>query len=207
MHGAVVLTDASGYIGSDAGIHVLGIDAVDSLAHQLNVHDAQAIVVPGRSLASDAYRPLPSLIESARSLFEHGDLPRIHRAAAATEPALQSHLRDHPRGGTNSDATPDPADGRPGIGQDARRPSGCTLQVARRSGGRSRRTASRLPRPCSCPGNGPLVEVLQYELKGAGGGGKAFVRGVKEYVKTYSRSHRLVPPEHVLIFDEAQRSV
>ena len=55
-------------------------------------------------------------------------------------------------------------------------------------------------------GNGPLVEVLQYELKGAGGGGKAFVRGVKEYVKTYSRSRHLVPPEHVLIFDEAQRA-
>jgi hypothetical protein len=89
VHGAVVLTDASGYIGSDAGIHVLGIDAVDALAHQLDVHDAQAIVFPGRFLASDAYRPLPSLIESARSLFESGDLPRIHRAAAATEPALR----------------------------------------------------------------------------------------------------------------------
>ena len=49
----------------------------------------QAIIVPGRFLASDAYRPLPSLIESARSLFERGDLPRIHRAAAATEPAIR----------------------------------------------------------------------------------------------------------------------
>jgi hypothetical protein len=55
-------------------------------------------------------------------------------------------------------------------------------------------------------GNGPLVEVLQYELKSAGGGGKAFVRGVKDYVKTYSRRQHLVPPEHVLIFDEAQRA-
>ena len=55
-------------------------------------------------------------------------------------------------------------------------------------------------------GNGPLVEVLQYELRGAGGGGKAFVRDVKAYVSTYSRRPDLVPPEHVLIFDEAQRA-
>lgn len=55
-------------------------------------------------------------------------------------------------------------------------------------------------------GNGPLVEVLQYEFRSAGGGGKAFVRGVKDYVKTYSRRQGLVPPEHVLVFDEAQRA-
>ncbi len=42
-------------------------------------------------------------------------------------------------------------------------------------------------------GNGPLVQVLQYELKGAGGGGKAFVRGVKDYVKRYSAKSDRVP--------------
>ena len=55
-------------------------------------------------------------------------------------------------------------------------------------------------------GNGPLVEVLQYELGKAGGGGRTFVRGVKEYVKRYSGRDSLVPPEHVLVFDEAQRA-
>jgi len=55
-------------------------------------------------------------------------------------------------------------------------------------------------------GNGPLVQVLQYELKQAGGGGKAFVRGVKDYVKTYSRRPDMIPPQHVLVFDEAQRA-
>jgi hypothetical protein len=55
-------------------------------------------------------------------------------------------------------------------------------------------------------GNGPLVDVLQYELRGAGGGGKAFVRGVKDYVKRYSSRPGLVPSEHILIFDEAQRA-
>ena len=55
-------------------------------------------------------------------------------------------------------------------------------------------------------GNGPLVEVLQYELRGAGGGGKTFVRDVKNYVKHYLGDHELVPPEHVIVSDEAQRA-
>ncbi len=32
------------------------------------------------------------------------------------------------------------------------------------------------------------------------------MRGVKDYVKTYSSRPGLVPPEHVLVFDEAQRA-
>ena len=55
-------------------------------------------------------------------------------------------------------------------------------------------------------GNGPLVRVLQYELKAAGGDGKTFVRGVKDYVKAYTGSPKRVPPEHVLVYDEAQRA-
>lgn len=55
-------------------------------------------------------------------------------------------------------------------------------------------------------GNGPLVEVLQYELRNAGGSGKVFVRDVREYVRRYSRRRSLIPPEHVLVFDEAQRA-
>ena len=63
-----------------------------------------------------------------------------------------------------------------------------------------------MPAAVFLSGNGPLVEVLQYQLRGAGGGGKAFVRGVKEYVDRYSKRPDLAPTEHVLIFDEAQRA-
>ena len=205
VHGAVVLTDASGYIGSDAGIHVIGIDAVDALAHQLDVHDAKAIVVPGRFLASDAYRPLPSLIESARSLFENGGLPRIHRAAAATEPAIRrisEIIHEAARTQTRRLIllTGVPGSGKTLVGLQVAHARWLDDLAVDREDGKPSAPAVFLS------GNGPLVEVLQYELKGAGGGGKAFVRGVKEYVKTYSRSHHLVPPEHVLIFDEAQRA-
>jgi hypothetical protein len=50
-----------------------------------------------------------------------------------------------------------------------------------------------------------LVEVLQYELRTEADGGQTFVRGVKDYVKYYSTRNR-VPPEHVLVYDEAQRA-
>ena len=205
VHGAVVLTDASGYVGSDAGIHVLGIDAVDSLAHELNVHDVRAILIPGRFLASDAYRPLPSLIESARALFENGDLPHIHRAAAATDPALHRISEIiHEAARTQSRRlillTGVPGSGKTLVGLQVAHARWLDDVAVDRGDGKPSAPAVFLS------GNGPLVQVLQYELKSAGGGGKAFVRGVKEYVNTYSRSHHLVPPEHVLIFDEAQRA-
>jgi DUF2075 family protein len=55
-------------------------------------------------------------------------------------------------------------------------------------------------------GNGPLVEVLQYELRDAGGGGRTFVRGVKDYVRYHSTTAQRTPAEHVLVYDEAQRA-
>jgi hypothetical protein len=55
-------------------------------------------------------------------------------------------------------------------------------------------------------GNGPLVRVLQYELREAGGGGKTFVRDVKNYVKQYLGDRRAVPPHHLIVYDEAQRA-
>lgn len=42
--------------------------------------------------------------------------------------------------------------------------------------------------------------------KEAGGGGKVFVRDVKQYVRYYSQRKHSVPPEHLLVFDEAQRA-
>lgn len=55
-------------------------------------------------------------------------------------------------------------------------------------------------------GNGPLVQVLQYELRDAGGGGKTFVGDVKNYVTPYLGDRAAVPPQHVIVYDEAQRA-
>ena len=156
-------------------------------------------------LAMDAYRPLPSLVEAARELLEHGDIRRIRRANSATEPtveALADIAKEAARTGSRHLVL---VTGLPGSGKTL---VGLQLAHARflddlavpRAGGKPTAPAVFLS------GNGPLVQVLQYELRSAGGSGKAFVRDVKAYVDRYSRRPDLVPPEHVLIFDEAQRA-
>jgi hypothetical protein len=60
--------------------------------------------------------------------------------------------------------------------------------------------------PANLSGNGPLVQVLQDALKDAGGGGRTFVQAIKNYVAQHSRPGRPVPPEHLIVYDEAQRA-
>lgn len=210
VHAALVLTRAEGRLGEDAGVHVLGVDAVDQLAAELDAgHDHQPI--DARSfLAADAYRPLPTLVQAARELFEReltatGRLRRVRRSIGNTEPAfnaIRDVIADAARTRTRRLIL---LTGLPGAGKTL-----VGLQVAHagflddlaipRDDGRPTAPAVFLS------GNGPLVQVLQYELSSAGGGGKTFVRDVKSYVERYTNHRQLVPNEHVVIFDEAQRA-
>lgn len=204
VHAALVLTRASGRIGEDAGVHLVGLDAVDDLVERLS-DPTRPAVLANDFVSPDAYRPLPTLVQAARELFERGDLRYIKRARTATEPAfdaIRSIVEDAARTHTRRLVL---LSGVPGAGKTL-----VGLQVAHARFLDDLALARDAGRP-SAPavflsGNGPLVEVLQYELRGGGGGGKTFVRGVKEYVQQYTRNPRLIPPEHVLIFDEAQRA-
>ena len=55
-------------------------------------------------------------------------------------------------------------------------------------------------------GNGPLVAVLQDSLRGGPVPGSVFVQDIKKYVAYYSSSRGRTPPEHLIVFDEAQRA-
>lgn len=62
-------------------------------------------------------------------------------------------------------------------------------------------------------GNGPLVEVLQYQINQVGNNkhmGENAIQGLKEFKSTYfsksDRKNTSVPEQTVLIFDEAQRA-
>ena len=55
-------------------------------------------------------------------------------------------------------------------------------------------------------GNGPLVQVLQHALQAAGGRGQTFVQAIKSYVAYHNRRKASSPPEHLIVFDEAQRA-
>ncbi len=202
---ALVLTHASGRMGIKGGVSIVGIDAIDGLADDLRIDEAVTPILRAAFLDPAAYRPLPTLVQAARELMESGTLRRIERADAETRPTLEyltEVVHEAARTRTRHLIL---LSGLPGTGKTL---VGLQLAHSRflddlaitRAGGKPTAPAVYLS------GNGPLVEVLQYELRSAGGGGRAFVRAVKAYVQTYSRHPGAVPPEHVLIFDEAQRA-
>jgi hypothetical protein len=177
----------------------------DHLVEEVANQQDQSPISAAKFLAESAYRPLPTLVKAARELFNSGQLRTIHRARAATDPAVNEISRIIHEAASNRSRRLILLTGIPGAGKTL-----VGLRVAHahflddlsvpRANGKPTAPAVFLS------GNGPLVEVLQYELREAGGGGKTFVRGVKEYVKKYSSRSDRIPPEHVLVFDEAQRA-
>lgn len=196
---------ARGYLGREHDVHILGPDAVDSFVESLPFEQSQPPISPKDFLDENAYRPLPTLIQAARELFEKGDLRPIRRARAATDPAVFA-IKDiiYEAAAQHNKRllllTGIPGAGKTLVGLRTVHAHYLDDLAVPRENGKTSVPAVFLS------GNDPLVDVLQYELRGAGGGGKTFVRGVKEYVKRYSTRPGLVPPEHVLIFDEAQRA-
>jgi hypothetical protein len=201
----VVPTRARGYVEHRSGVHVAGPDAVDQLVEGLEHDSLLPVLTPTQFLAESAYRPLPTLVQAARELFQSGSLRTIHRARAATDPAVDEIARVvHEAAATSSRRlvllTGVPGAGKTLVGLRVVHAHFLDDLAVPRANGKPTAPAVFLS------GNGPLVDVLQYELRSAGGGGRTFVRGVKDYVKRYSSRPGLIPPEHVLVFDEAQRA-
>lgn len=200
----LVPTLACGYLQNIEGVHVTGPDALDGLIAELTRRKPEPVADRDAFLAESAYCPLPTIVEAARELLRAGSLRRIHQAHAATGPTLDEITRIvHTAAATRSRhlvlVTGVPGSGKTLVGlQTVHAQYLDDLAVPRESG---KPTAPAV----FLSGNGPLVEVLQYEMRSVGDG-KTFVRGVKDYVKRYSRRPSLVPPEHVLVFDEAQRA-
>lgn len=206
VHAILVPMRARGYQGFEGGVHICGPDAINELVEKLDSPRTISPIDPTRFVDVDAYQPLPTLVKAARDLFLRQPLPWIKRARAFTDPALEyisSVIHDAHKTKTRRLVllTGVPGSGKTLVGMQIVHAGFLDDLAVPRATGRSGAPAIFLS------GNGPLVEVLQYQLRqaGVGGGGKVFVRGVKDYVKTYSKNSK-VPPEHVLVFDEAQRA-
>ena len=188
------------------GVTVVGPEGVDRFLLECTTKAASIPLTPEAFLRRDAYAPLPSLVRAARDLFAREPLPRIKRARAATEPAVERVTTIAEQAAATSTRHLLLVTGVPGAGKTL---VGLQLVHAgfldelsiQRAGG-SKPSAPAV----FLSGNGPLVQVLQDALKEAGGGGKVFVRDVKNYVRYYSQKKRSIPPEHLLVFDEAQRA-
>ena len=196
---------ARGDKGIVSGVRVVGPDYLNTVVNELEKGNETNPLSQEDFLSEEAYRPLPTLIQAARELFHSGTLRTIHRARAATDPAVKEICRIIREAHQTKSRRLILITGVPGAGKTL-----VGLRIAhahflddlavQRGNGKYSAPAVFLS------GNGPLVQVLQYELSGSGGGGKAFVRDVLNYVRTYSTSRQPIPPEHVLIYDEAQRA-
>jgi len=156
-------------------------------------------------LEPDAYAPLPSIVQAARDLFDRKLLPAIKRARAATEPALKevtdiAHEAARTRTRRLVLLTGVPGSGKTLVGLQLVHAGWIDDLAVPRQRGRPAAPAVYLS------GNGPLVAVLQDALKEAGGGGRVFVPDIKRYVDHCGFGARHIPPEHLIVFDEAQRA-
>lgn len=186
------------------GVYVLGPEGLDALLDDLSAAGAPVISAE-EFLALDAYAPLPTIVQAARELFLRRELPMIKRARAATDPALQyisAIAREAARTRTRHLVLMSgvPGSGKTLVGLQLVHAHWLDEIAVPRANGRRTAPAVYLS------GNGPLVQVLQHALQDAGGGGRTFVQGIKDYVRQHTRPGRPVPPEHLIVFDEAQRA-
>ena len=203
----LVPTRARGVVDSPRGIRVVGPDQVDAeicrIAAATDVDCPE--IDPAAFLSEEAYRPLPTIVQAARELFFTNDLRRVHRAHASTEPAVEyiqqvvrSTVEDKGRSLVLLAGTP--GSGKTLVGLRAVHAQYLDDLSADVAGQKTTSPAVFLS------GNGPLVEVLQYELRDAEGDGKAFVRGMFDFVGNYGARPTRIPKQHVIVFDEAQRA-
>lgn len=186
------------------GVYIVAPEALDSLLQEFSKKGESTVSVEA-FLALDAYAPLPSIVQAARELFNKRPLPMIKRARAATDPALQYITAvAHEAARTQTRhlvlLSGVPGSGKTLVGLQLVHAGWIDDLAVDRGSGKPAAPAVYLS------GNGPLVEVLQHALKEGGGGGKTFVQAIKNYVATFSRPRAPAPPEHLIVFDEAQRA-
>ena len=172
------------------GVHVVPPRGLGALIRRLAKADGSRRG-DARAWVNAAYAPLPALTQAARLLFERQPLPQIKRAESAKIPEALAFLEEaihdaRARGGRLlALVTGVPGSGKTLLG----------LQVAH---------SRRLEVPAIfLSGNGPLVQVLKYSL---GRGAHAFVQDMRAFLKQHAGSKGGVPPERVVVFDEAQRA-
>lgn len=203
----LVATRARGALGEQRGVRVIGPDRIDAEIARI-VAESSSTATPldaAEFLAEEAYRPLPTIVQAARELFFNNTLRRVHRAHAATEPAVDRIREIVLDAASRRRRALVLLAGTPG--------SGKTLVGLRAVHAQyldevvEASTSSRTTQPAVfLSGNGPLVQVLQYELRDAEQGGGTFVKAMFDFVGNYGGRPTRVPRQHVIVFDEAQRA-
>lgn len=152
------------------------------------------------------YAPLSSLVRAARMIFQHEPLPRIKQAEStgvADAVAAVAAIIEEAR--SKSERHIVFVTGVPGAGKTL---TGLQLVYTLTLEDDSDRAIGVF-----LSGNGPLVAVLQYALRGKqpalrmqSDPSRVFVRDVLAFVRDHIAPEAPLPPEHVWVYDEAQRA-
>jgi hypothetical protein len=182
---------------------------VDQLSQAIASFDGPPPAEPidlEKFIQPEVCQPAPSLVRAVRDYYSRNALPRIKRIDDITGAAVNRVVQEiHETHGKRRRKLI-LLSGVPGAGK-----TFIGMQIAHESFlddlAEPMATGDKPTAPAVfLSGNKPLVDVLQYEMRKAGGGGRVFVRGVHEFMKRYSGPRSGPPPHHVLIFDEAQRA-
>lgn len=152
------------------------------------------------------YAPLPSLVRAARMIFKHEPLPRIKQAeSAGVADAVAAVAAIIEKARSKSERHIVFVTGVPGAGK--------TLTGLQLVYTLTLKDDSDRPISVFLSGNGPLVAVLQYALRGKQptlrlqvDPSRVFVRDVLAFVRDHIAADAPLPPEHVWVYDEAQRA-
>jgi hypothetical protein len=181
-----------------------GIEAVYAHCHQ-----AERPPIEAARWVASGYRPSRTIIEAAERLYQQHDVREISHASARNLSgttdcllrAIQTAQRAHKR--LCCFVT-----GVPGAGKTLAGLNAVHDPEVRREG---------RPPGVFLSGNGPLIKIVSEALarsqSGAAGDKnerirriRAFIQNVHAFLKEYATETTRVPPEHVVIFDEAQRA-
>jgi len=186
------------------GVHVLGTKDVHAFLLETASEDDGPPISLDHFFDDDAYAPLPTIVAAARSLYEDRELPFIKRARANTDPALEAISEISHNAARSKTRNLVLLSGVPGSGKTL---VGLQLVHAGWLDDLAiERDGKKLSPAVYLSGNGPLVAVLQDALRGGPIPGSVFVQDIKKYVAYYSRGKNRTPPEHLIVFDEAQRA-
>lgn len=208
VHAVVVPTAAKGRQERRGEVHVTGPDGLADLIAELDrpeLDPPEKPIAVERFLSPDAYRPLPTLVKAARQLMVERTPPRIRQVNEQTDAAFEAVMDACRAAAATRTRKLVLLSGVPGSGKTfvglrvAHAAELDQLSVERREG---KPTAPAV----YLSGNRPLVQVLRHELQLEGSQTAPFVRDLNRFMDDYNRTDAPVPPEHVLVFDEAQRA-
>lgn len=153
---------------------------------------------------SSPYQPVPNIIEATKNLFLKGELPYIKSIAEGDIASAVKKIDDLVK--ENEKAAKKRIiflSGVPGAGKTL-----VGLKTVYDYNLYRYQTKQQAIRAIYLSGNGPLVNVLQYQLStGTVNGleGKAYIRGMLSYKREYLET-TAVPQQTFIVFDEAQRA-